>query len=164
MTQAGVILGTAAYMSPEQARGKAVDKRADIWAFGCVLYEMLSGRRLFKQDEVSDTLALVLTKDPDWGALPADTPPAIRRLLRRSLARDRHARLPDIGMARRRSMTLAQSLCPRPASAHRMPRPVRVQRGGFGSLWVQPRSSLSQRWSRGWLPGRSPPIVPSPVP
>jgi eukaryotic-like serine/threonine-protein kinase len=100
MTQAGVILGTAAYMSPEQARGKVVDKRADIWAFGCVLYEMLAGRRVFEGDEVSDTLAVVLTKDPDWGALPADTPTAIRRLLRRCLARDRRARLPDIGSAR----------------------------------------------------------------
>ena len=100
MTQAGVILGTAAYMSPEQARGKVVDKRADIWAFGCVLYEMLAGRRVFEGDEVSDTLAAVLTKDPDWGALPADTPTAIRRLLRRCLARDRRARLPDIGSAR----------------------------------------------------------------
>jgi Tol biopolymer transport system component len=100
MTQAGVILGTAAYMSPEQARGKVVDKRADIWAFGCVLYEMLTGRRVFEGDEVSDTLAAVLTKDPDWGALPADTPTAVRRLLRRCLARDRRARLPDIGSAR----------------------------------------------------------------
>ena len=100
MTQAGVILGTAAYMSPEQARGKVVDKRADIWAFGCVIYEMLTGRRVFEGDEVSDTLAVVLTKDPDWSALPADTPTAIRRLLRRCLARDRRARLPDIGSAR----------------------------------------------------------------
>jgi len=100
MTQAGVILGTAAYMSPEQARGKVVDKRADIWAFGCVLYEMLARRRLFETDEVSETLAAVLTKDPDWGALPADTPAAIRRLLRRCLARDQRARLPDIGSAR----------------------------------------------------------------
>ena len=73
---------------------------ADIWAFGCVLYEMLAGRRVFEGDEVSDTLAAVLTKDPDWGALPADTPTAIRRLLRRCLARDRRARLPDIGSAR----------------------------------------------------------------
>jgi eukaryotic-like serine/threonine-protein kinase len=100
MTQAGIILGTAAYMSPEQARGKAVDKRSDIWAFGCVLFEMLTGARVFQQDEVSDTLALVLTKDPDWSALPADTPPAIRRLLRRCLVKDRRARLPDIGSAR----------------------------------------------------------------
>jgi hypothetical protein len=100
MTQAGVILGTAAYMSPEQARGKVVDKRADIWAFGCVLYEMLVGRRLFEGEEVSDTLAIVLTKDPDWSALPADTPTALRRLLRRCLVRDPRARLPDIGSAR----------------------------------------------------------------
>jgi eukaryotic-like serine/threonine-protein kinase len=100
MTQAGLILGTAAYMSPEQARGKSVDRRADIWAFGCVLFEMLAGRRVFQNDEVSDTLALVLTKEPDWSALRADTPPAILRLLRRCLVKDRNARLPDIGSAR----------------------------------------------------------------
>jgi serine/threonine-protein kinase len=100
MTQAGVILGTAAYMSPEQARGKTADRRADIWAFGCVLYEMLVGRRVFLNDEVSDTLAFVLTKEPDWSALPADAPPAILRLLRRCLVKDRSARLPDIGSAR----------------------------------------------------------------
>ena len=100
MTQAGVILGTAAYMSPEQARGKTVDKRADIWAFGCVLFEMLTGRRVFQQDEVSDTLALVLMKDPDWNALPANTPASLQRLLRRCLVKDRSARLPDIGSAR----------------------------------------------------------------
>jgi eukaryotic-like serine/threonine-protein kinase len=100
MTQAGVILGTAAYMSPEQARGKAVDKRADIWAFGCVLYEMLTGRRVFQDDEVSDTLAYVLMKDPDWSALPPETPLSIQRLLKRCLAKDRHSRLTDIGDAR----------------------------------------------------------------
>jgi eukaryotic-like serine/threonine-protein kinase len=100
MTMAGVILGTAAYMSPEQARGKAADKRADIWAFGCVLYEMLTGRRVFDGDEVSDTLAFVLTKDPEWSALPAATPAAILRLLHRCLVKDRSARLPDIGSAR----------------------------------------------------------------
>src|SRR5688572_12510252 len=100
MTQSGVILGTAAYMSPEQARGKPVDKRADIWAFGCVLFEMLTGRRVFRNEEVSDTLAMVLTQDPDWSALPIDTPAPIRRLLRRSLVKDRGARLPDIGGAR----------------------------------------------------------------
>jgi serine/threonine-protein kinase len=100
MTQAGVILGTAAYMSPEQARGKPVDKRADIWAFGCVLFEMLTGRRVFRNDEVSDTLAMVLTTDPDWSSLPAATPEPIRRLLRRSLAKDPRARLGDIGVAR----------------------------------------------------------------
>ncbi|MBI3447517.1 MAG: serine/threonine-protein kinase [Acidobacteria bacterium] len=99
-TMAGVILGTAAYMSPEQARGKAVDKRADIWAFGVVLIEMLTGKRLFSGETVSDTLAAVLTRDPDFGALPAATPPAIRRLLRRCLQRNPNDRLHDIADAR----------------------------------------------------------------
>ena len=74
MTQAGMILGTAAYMSPEQAKGRLADKRSDVWAFGCVLYEMLTGKRAFEGDDVSDTLAAVLRGEPDWGALPADTP------------------------------------------------------------------------------------------
>ena len=74
MTAAGIILGTAAYMSPEQAKGRPVDKRADIWAFGCVLYEMLTGRRAFAGDDVSETLAAVLKSEPDWTRLPADTP------------------------------------------------------------------------------------------
>jgi serine/threonine-protein kinase len=100
MTQAGVILGTAAYMSPEQARGKPVDKRADVWAFGCVFFEMLSGVRAFRADEISDTLAFVLTRDPDWSALPPATPPAARRLLRRCLVKDVKGRLSDIGSAR----------------------------------------------------------------
>ena len=100
MTGAGMILGTAAYMAPEQARGKEVDKRADVWAFGCVLYEMLTGVRLFAADEVSDTLAMVLMKEVDWNPLPASTPPAIRTLLRRCLEKDRKRRLPDIGVAR----------------------------------------------------------------
>ena len=100
MSQLGVILGTAAYMAPEQAKGKPVDKRADIWAFGCVLYEMLTGRRPFDGEDVTDTLAAIVRADPDWTALPADTPPAIRRLLRRCLEKDRRERLPDIGAAR----------------------------------------------------------------
>ena len=100
MTGVGVILGTAAYMAPEQARGKNVDKRADIWAFGCVLYELLTGVRSFTADEVSDTLAFVLTKDPDWTRLPASTPQSIRSLLRRCLEKDRTKRLADIADAR----------------------------------------------------------------
>jgi eukaryotic-like serine/threonine-protein kinase len=99
-TQLGMILGTAAYMAPEQARGKPVDKRADIWAFGCVLYEMVSGRRPFAGEEVSDTLAYVITKDVDWVALPTTTPRHIRRLLRRCLEKDPKKRLRDIGDAR----------------------------------------------------------------
>ena len=99
-TQAGVILGTAAYMSPEQARGKPADKRSDIWAFGCVLWEMLTGKRLFHGETVSDTLAAVLRADIDWETLPGGTPPAIQRLLKRCLERDPKRRLRDVGEAR----------------------------------------------------------------
>ena len=100
MTQLGVILGTAAYMAPEQARGRAVDRRADIWAFGCVLYEMLTARPAFGGDSVTDVIAAIVKEDPDWSALPADVPPSIRRLLRRCLQRDARQRLHDIGDAR----------------------------------------------------------------
>ena len=100
MTEAGIILGTAAYMSPEQARGKPVDQRADVWSFGVVLYEMLAGKRLFHGATVSDTLAAVLKTDPDWTSLPRDLPPAIRYLLRRCLEREPRQRLHGIGEAR----------------------------------------------------------------
>ena len=99
-TKAGVILGTAAYMPPEQARGKTVDKRADIWSFGCVVYELLTGTRAFGGDETTDTLAFVITKEPDWSALPADVPAPIRRVLRRCLEKDRNRRFADIGDVR----------------------------------------------------------------
>ncbi len=89
MTAAGMILGTAAYMSPEQARGRAVDKRSDVWAFGCVFYEMLSGVRPFDGDDVSNTLAAVLLKEPNWDLLPHGTPTAAVRLLHRCLQKDR---------------------------------------------------------------------------
>jgi serine/threonine-protein kinase len=95
-----MILGTAAYMAPEQARGKAVDRRADIWAFGAVLYEMLTGRRLFPGSDISDVLAAVLRQDMEWTALPPGTPPRVRRLLERCLDRDARSRLRDIGEAR----------------------------------------------------------------
>ncbi len=100
MTQRGVLLGTAAYMSPEQARGKAIDKRTDIWAFGCVLYEMLTGRRAFQGEDVSLTLAEVLKSDPDWSYLPAATSESVRRLLRRCTEKELQRRLRDIGEAR----------------------------------------------------------------
>jgi eukaryotic-like serine/threonine-protein kinase len=99
-TQAGVILGTAAYMSPEQARGRTVDRRADIWAFGCVMYEMLAGKRPFEGETVTDVLASVVKTEPDWDVLPADTPPRIRELIRRCLAKDPKQRLQAIGDAR----------------------------------------------------------------
>jgi eukaryotic-like serine/threonine-protein kinase len=100
VTATGVILGTAAYMSPEQARGRTADKRSDVWTFGCVLYEMLTGRRAFDGADVPDTLASVLKAQPDWTALPAQTPTAIRRLLRRTLEKDPRRRLSDMADAR----------------------------------------------------------------
>ena len=99
-TQAGLIVGTAGYMSPEQARGKPVDKRTDIWAFGCVLYEMLSGRMAFEGHTLSDTIVAILDREPDWSNLPADTPRTARRLLARCLEKDPKQRLRDIGDAR----------------------------------------------------------------
>jgi eukaryotic-like serine/threonine-protein kinase len=95
MTAAGIILGTAAYMSPEQAKGKPADKRSDIWAFGCVLYELLAGRRAFEGEDVSDTLASILRSEPDWSRLPADTPASVRRLLHRALAKEKSQRTGD---------------------------------------------------------------------
>ena len=99
MTDAGVILGTAAYMAPEQAKGRPADKRCDVWAFGCALYEMVTGNRAFHGEDVSDTLAAVLLGEPDWAALPAEVPAAIRTLLRRCLAKDRRQRIADIAVA-----------------------------------------------------------------
>ena len=98
-TQAGIIMGTAAYMSPEQARGKAVDRRSDVWAFGCVLYEMLTGKAAFDGETVTDILGAIIHKEPDWTALPADTPPRLLELLRRCLHKDVRQRLRDMGDA-----------------------------------------------------------------
>jgi eukaryotic-like serine/threonine-protein kinase len=99
MTQAGVILGTAAYMSPEQAKGRPADKRSDVWAFGCVFYEMLTGRRAFEGEDVSDTLAAILRGDPDWKALPADVPLPIRTVIAGCLTKDRRQRVADLSAA-----------------------------------------------------------------
>jgi serine/threonine protein kinase len=97
MTGVGVLLGTAAYMSPEQAKGRSADKRSDIWAFGCVLYEMLTARQAFSGETVSDTIVSVLSRELDWGALPPDTPLAVRDLLRRCVRREAAHRLRDRG-------------------------------------------------------------------
>jgi serine/threonine protein kinase len=99
-TVAGLILGTAAYMSPEQARGKPVDKRADVWSFGVLLWEMLTGRTLFAGDTVTDVIASVVKEEPDLEALPDGTPGVVRRLIARCLRKDPRTRLPDIGAAR----------------------------------------------------------------
>ena len=99
-TQAGIILGTASYMAPEQAKGKPVDRRADVWAYGCVLYEMLTGRRPFAGDSVSEVIAHVITQEPDFTALPAGTPVPLRDLLDRCLRKDPRQRVPDMAVAR----------------------------------------------------------------
>ena len=99
VTQAGMILGTAAYMSPEQAKGRPADKRSDLWAFGCVLFEMLTGTRPFHAEEVTDVLVAVLSKEPEWTALPVRVPGPIRALIRRCLEKDRRKRIGDIAAA-----------------------------------------------------------------
>ena len=125
-TQMGMIIGTAAYMAPEQARGKAVDRRADIWAFGAIVYEMLTGRRAFEGDDVSVTLASVIKEDPRWNALPGDLPPALTRLLRRCLEKDPKRRLSSIGDAR---LELEESVLPSSETA-----PAAASRSGIGRL------------------------------
>jgi Tol biopolymer transport system component len=125
MTQAGMILGTAAYMSPEQAKGRAVDKRSDVWAFGCVLYEMLTGARAFQGDDVSDTLAAVLRGEPNWIGLPSGTPPLIRRLLRRCLEKDRKRRLDSAADAR---LEIEEALTVPSAADEAAIQPARVSR------------------------------------
>ena len=133
-TASGRILGTPAYMSPEQARGQVVDKRTDIWAFGCCLYECLTGRSAFAGKTVTDTLAAVLDKDPDWGALSDGVPSAVRRLLRRSLAKDVRHRLQHIGDARLELEEIASD-ANEPSTAVRRPwRTVPVLLGGAALL------------------------------
>jgi serine/threonine-protein kinase len=129
-TSAGVVIGTAAYMSPEQARGKSVDKRADIWAFGVLLYEMLSGRKAFEGETVSDTLAAVLRADIDWSALPAETPASVRRVLRRCLDRDARTRFRDIADAR-----IEMDEAVEPAAAGAAP-VMAARRGGSRVAWA----------------------------
>jgi len=118
-TREGVFLGTLAYMSPEQARGKPVDKRADIWAFGCVLYEMLTGRAAFKGETMSDTIAATLGAEPLWTALPKSTPAVVRHLLAQCLEKDPKRRLRDIGHARIEldDALAASAAGPKPASS-----------------------------------------------
>jgi serine/threonine-protein kinase len=182
-TAPGAVLGTAAYMAPEQAKGQHVDKRADIWSFGCVLYEMLTGRRPFIGEDVSETMASVLKSDPDWSALPADLPAAIRLLVERCLAKDRRRRVGDISTAIF-LMDEAGALAP-PASAEPSARRARrgwlvaaiatlVAVGAVAALlvrvWHQPPPARLQRTSVvlppngavafAWSPGQSLAISP----
>jgi len=134
MTHAGVILGTAAYMSPEQVRGELVDQRADIWAFGCVLYELLVGQQPFRGASFAEIIACVLKTEPAWQALPARTPPKVRDLLRRCLQKDPHLRLSDIADARKDiEEALRAPAAGRPAEADR----------AIGSLAVLPFANAS---------------------
>ena len=123
-TQPGVILGTAEFMSPEQARGKAVDKRTDIWSFGCILYEMLSGHRAFTGETATDVLVNILTTEPDWDALPAETPPRIRELLGRCLQKDPAHRVRDIGDARIQIEETLSQTAARPSGPSAASRPI----------------------------------------
>ena len=155
MTQAGIILGTAAYMSPEQARGKPVDRRADIWAFGVVLYEMLTGRQLFAGDTVSDTIAEVLKREVDWKALPAGTPPGVRRVLEHALQRDPRKRLRDIGDA------IAElDASPGAENALASRRPAGVSAAIVGLIVLAVAASAA---AAAWLLKPLPPEAPRPV-
>jgi serine/threonine protein kinase len=138
-------------MSPEQTRGHAVDKRTDIWAFGCVVYEMLTGRIAFAGDTVSDTIAAILQREPDWRALPAGTPAPVKRLLRRCLEKDPRERLHDIGDARlelKDALTAPPEALPQPTvapsrreRARLRPAPRSSRRRGRGDTRVGSRAS-----------------------
>jgi len=133
-TQAGIILGTAAYMSPEQAKGRPTDKRTDVWAFGCVLYEMLTGRRAFEGDDVSDTLAVVLRGQPEWSALPPDVSPALRSIIERCLAKERSGRIPDLSVVR---YLMADAATDRPAA------PSVARRSGFKTALIASTAAIA---------------------
>ncbi len=146
-TRPGVILGTVEFMSPEQARGKPVDKRTDIWAFGCILYEMLSGRRAFTGETATDVLAAIVSSEPDWNALPGGTPPRLRELLAGCLQKDSARRLRDIGDARleieRAREESEPAASPLAAARRRWPAAVAVLVGllAAAAVWLRLRST-----------------------
>ena len=154
LSRAGVILGTAAYMSPEQARGRAVDKRTDVWAFGAVLYEMLSGVRAFDGEDVTELMAAVVKSTPNWAALPPDVPPQVVTLIQRCLDKDRKTRIGDLAVARfllSGDAVLAASATAVPAASNTQPRwrqPLRWIAAGIvaGTLagWLLPRRSTDR--------------------
>jgi len=158
-TRPGLILGTAAYMSPEQARGQVVDKRTDIWAFGCVLYEMVAGRVAFPGATLSDTVAAILEREPDWAALPAATPPSVRHLLQRCLEKDARQRLRDIGEARIELLRSVSGLDPirvEPGRRPRMPAPrFAIWAAAAGALALAAAASLVWMQRQGAPPSTS---------
>jgi Tol biopolymer transport system component len=152
-TQAGVVIGTAAYMSPEQARGRSVDKRSDIWAFGAVVYELLAGRKAFEGETISDTLAAVLRADVDWSALPPDTPASVRRVLKRCLDRDLKTRFHDVADARiamDETPEAAVAAAPTPAPAIRKP----------SAVWPALAAALLALAALGWWRALAPSAAP----
>ena len=149
----GAVIGTPAYMSPEQARGLAVDKRTDIWAFGCVLYEMLTGRVAFAGDTISDSIAQILEREPDWSALPATTPAPIRRLLLRCLTKDPKKRLRDIGDVRIEIDAMDEVL---PGAAAT---PVAPPRAMSAAAWLPWVALVAGRRSRRHVGGVTPDTV-----
>ena len=161
MTMRGVILGTAAYMSPEQAKGKAVDRRADIWAFGAVLFEMLTGSRAFDGEDVTETIIAVVTKDPDWSRLPPATPPAVMTLLRRCLEKHAPKRLPHIGVARLELEAPASA----PGAASMPSATAPLNSGRIGVLaWAGMAAALAAGITGGmWWASRTAPAVPASI-
>ena len=151
-TAAGVILGTAPYMSPEQARGKPLDRRTDIWSFGCVLYEMLGGKRCFGGETISDTLAQILEREPDWKVVPEGTPTTIRGLLQRCLQKDPRRRLRDIGEAR---IAIEERLADPAPAAETMPR-----RSRSGLAWTVAVLMTICAAVLGWMALRPKPATP----
>ena len=141
-TQAGIILGTAAYMAPEQAKGKPVDRRLDIWAFGCVLYEMVTGRQAFEGETASDILAAVIRAEPEWTVLPASTPASIRGLLQRCLEKDPRRRLQAIGEAR---IVIEETLSGVEPGSGRLPA---LASQGLAPALGRPQESRLQAWRR----------------
>ena len=151
-TNVGVILGTAAYMSPEQARGKALDKRTDIWAFGCVLYEMLTGRLAFAGETLSDTIVAILEREPDWTVVPSATPSGVRRLMQRCLEKDPRRRLRDIGDARQSMEDVATGEAGVGAAASPYPRRL---------AWLLGGVALTSAAFAGWLLWAAPTEAPA---
>jgi serine/threonine-protein kinase len=152
-TQAGVVLGTAGYMSPEQAKGRPADKRSDVWAFGCVLFEMLTGRRAFEGEDITETLAAIVRGEPEWSRLPADVPPPVRVLLERCLIKDRANRLSDMSVVRFLMSDAAKTLsgapvviAPAPARASMRVAPLLMATAALAVI----ATFVLMRW---WLPG-----------
>jgi eukaryotic-like serine/threonine-protein kinase len=158
-TYAGVILGTAAYMSPEQARGRSVDKRADVWAFGCVLFEMIAGARAFDGEDIAETIGAVIHKDPAWDRLPPATPATVRTVVRRCLEKDPKQRVRDIGDVQ---LALSGAFDTPPQAASAVPAASR-SRGRFAMVAAAALAVAALSAAAAWIATRATPVKPRPV-